>query len=135
MIARIDSAGLNPVQVAEKFASSFFDGPREVEVSTFCGVHGRQGFAGIFRLVDGVTLYGIRWFKRRGRVFAFYTRSDLFHRVGALHAKRGKRHDWRGNTPEEMVSYLDGYVDGLPVAKRRKIETDIYTRIDTILYE
>jgi hypothetical protein len=139
MIARVDSVGLIPLKIAERFAETSFDERREVDVKTFGGVYGYFGFVGSFRLVDGVSEYGIRWFKRRGRLFVFYTRSDVFIRVGKLHAGRQKRPDWRGETLEERVSYLDGYLSGIPgnaaPAARRLLETDIYTRIESLLYD
>jgi len=138
MIARIDSTGLQPLEIAGKFALLCFDEPRKVDVSTFYGEHSWMGYAGSFGLLEGMGRYGIRWFKRRGRVFAFYTRMELLVRVGALHARRGHNADRRGDSPEERVSYLDGYLSGIPRITRpdqlRAIETNIYTEIESLLY-
>ncbi len=138
MIARIDSTGLQPLEIACKFAIHSFDKPRFVDLTTFYGEHSWAGFAGSFMLLEGVGRYGVRWFKRRGRMFAFYRLNEPSYNHGKIDASGGKPPDFLGETPWDQVSYLDGYLSGIPrklkAERRREIETSIYTEIDSLLY-
>ena len=140
MIVRIDGKGLLPLRVAQLFASKAFkDGPKRVDERTFYGVHVRWGFTATFMLIDEDHEYGMRWFKRRGREYGFYLRNPLKAKEGAWHAMSGLMPDQYRLSTWDRVAYLDGYLAGisrkLKGTRREELECNIYTEIESLLYD
>lgn len=139
MIARVEAPGLRPLQVAEKFALFSYDEPRKVDISTFYAEFPWFGLVGNFKLVDGVETIGMRWFKRRGGVYAFYRINAITFGLGKRDAARGRPLDDFGDTLADRVSFLDGYLAGIPRklkgTPRYTLETDALARIESLLYD
>lgn len=139
MIARIDGMGLSPLQVAGVFATKCFDDDRTIDINKFAGQWFLHGYRGTVSLEDGIEQYGQWWFKRRGRIWAFHRHNRPLFNCGKRVASLGHAYEPHGYEPHQVLSYADGYLNGLPRSMkpdaRRRLEIQLYAEIESILYE